>query len=222
MSPAVPMLTAWTWSSAVRSGTGGGRALPLRHRARGRGAAIHATSPQVTYGWGMIPVEVRIGSTRWTTSLWPEERGIRRAVEGLGQEGRADRRWRHGDGAVWPSTSDPVVGAGLYARGMATVHELSRTDARRIAVRAQLLTEGAADRPARDGAAAVAAAARPDERDRAERRPGAVEPAGVGVLAAGALGRRRRAVADRAARDAAAGRGHRALSRRDGRVARHR
>ncbi len=33
-----------------------------------------------------------------------------------------------------------IVGVGLYARGMVTVHELSRTDARRIAVRAQLLT----------------------------------------------------------------------------------
>ncbi len=34
-----------------------------------------------------------------------------------------------------------IVGAWLYARGMAGVHELSRTDARRIAVRAQLLTK---------------------------------------------------------------------------------
>lgn len=33
------------------------------------------------------------------------------------------------------------VGASIYARGMATVHELSRSDARRIAVRAQLLTK---------------------------------------------------------------------------------
>ncbi len=38
-------------------------------------AAIHATSPQVTYGWGMIPVEVRIGSTVWTTSLFPKDGG---------------------------------------------------------------------------------------------------------------------------------------------------
>jgi uncharacterized protein YcaQ len=33
------------------------------------------------------------------------------------------------------------VSASIYARGMATVHELSRSDARRIAVRAQLLTK---------------------------------------------------------------------------------
>jgi hypothetical protein len=27
----------------------------------------------VTYGWGMIPVEVRIGKTVWKTSLWPQD-----------------------------------------------------------------------------------------------------------------------------------------------------
>ncbi|MFK5633770.1 MULTISPECIES: DUF1905 domain-containing protein [unclassified Ornithinimicrobium] len=27
----------------------------------------------VTYGWGMIPVSVRIGATLFTTSLWPRE-----------------------------------------------------------------------------------------------------------------------------------------------------
>ncbi|MBA3781970.1 MAG: DUF1905 domain-containing protein [Nocardioides sp.] len=29
----------------------------------------------VTYGWGMIPVIVRIGETEWTTSLWPKDGG---------------------------------------------------------------------------------------------------------------------------------------------------
>ncbi len=38
-------------------------------------AELQATSAQVTYGWGMIPVEVRIGSTRWTTSLFPKDGG---------------------------------------------------------------------------------------------------------------------------------------------------
>ena len=37
--------------------------------------------------------------------------------------------------------TEDIVGACLYARGMARVHELSRTDARRIAVRAQLLAK---------------------------------------------------------------------------------
>ncbi len=27
----------------------------------------------VTYGWGMIPVRVRIGKTEWKTSLWPKD-----------------------------------------------------------------------------------------------------------------------------------------------------
>ncbi len=38
-------------------------------------AEIQAASALVTYGWGMIPVEVRIGSTRWTTSLFPKDGG---------------------------------------------------------------------------------------------------------------------------------------------------
>lgn len=27
----------------------------------------------VTYGWGMIPVNARVGETDWTTSLWPKD-----------------------------------------------------------------------------------------------------------------------------------------------------
>lgn len=27
----------------------------------------------VTYGWGMIPVDVRIGKTGWKTALWPKD-----------------------------------------------------------------------------------------------------------------------------------------------------
>jgi hypothetical protein len=34
---------------------------------------IKAISGLVTYGWGMIPVTVRIGATEWKTSLWPKE-----------------------------------------------------------------------------------------------------------------------------------------------------
>lgn len=34
-------------------------------------AEIADVAASVTYGWGMIPVEVRIGSTVFTTSLWP-------------------------------------------------------------------------------------------------------------------------------------------------------
>jgi hypothetical protein len=34
---------------------------------------IHSLSGFVTYGWGMIPVKVRIGKTEWKTSLWPKD-----------------------------------------------------------------------------------------------------------------------------------------------------
>ncbi len=37
--------------------------------------AIALTASAVTYGWGMIPVTVGIGETRWTTSLWPKDGG---------------------------------------------------------------------------------------------------------------------------------------------------
>ena len=36
-------------------------------------AALQAASPSLTYGWGMIPVSVTIGSTAWTTSLFPKD-----------------------------------------------------------------------------------------------------------------------------------------------------
>lgn len=35
-------------------------------------AAIEAVSPLVTYGWGAIPAQVRIGATDFTTSLFPK------------------------------------------------------------------------------------------------------------------------------------------------------
>jgi hypothetical protein len=35
--------------------------------------ALEAVAPAVSYGWGMIPVAVEIGDTRWTTSLWPKD-----------------------------------------------------------------------------------------------------------------------------------------------------
>jgi hypothetical protein len=36
---------------------------------------IAELAPAVTYGWGMIPVTVRIGDTGTTTSLWPKDGG---------------------------------------------------------------------------------------------------------------------------------------------------
>ncbi|HET6167610.1 MAG TPA: DUF1905 domain-containing protein [Marmoricola sp.] len=36
-------------------------------------AELEAIAPMVSYGWGMIPVAVQVGETRWTTSLWPKD-----------------------------------------------------------------------------------------------------------------------------------------------------
>lgn len=34
---------------------------------------LKAVSRLVTYGWGVIPVSVRIGQTEWQTSLFPKD-----------------------------------------------------------------------------------------------------------------------------------------------------
>jgi hypothetical protein len=36
-------------------------------------AALAETANQVTYGWGMIPVEASIGQAHWETSLFPKD-----------------------------------------------------------------------------------------------------------------------------------------------------
>ncbi len=38
-------------------------------------AEIEAAASLVTYGWGMVPVTARIGTTTWTTSLFPKDGG---------------------------------------------------------------------------------------------------------------------------------------------------
>lgn len=53
----------------------------------------------VTYGWGMVPVDVVVGGSRWATSLWPKDGGyvlpvraeVRRA-EAIGLGDRVDVR----------------------------------------------------------------------------------------------------------------------------------
>jgi hypothetical protein len=37
--------------------------------------SIRAIAPLVSYGWGVIPVSVRIGGTRFRTSLFPSDGG---------------------------------------------------------------------------------------------------------------------------------------------------
>lgn len=36
---------------------------------------IKSVAPSVTYGWGMIPCEVVIAESRFSTSLWPKDGG---------------------------------------------------------------------------------------------------------------------------------------------------
>jgi hypothetical protein len=38
----------------------------------GQSAKIKAESARLTYGWGVIPVTVKIGKTEFTTSLFPK------------------------------------------------------------------------------------------------------------------------------------------------------
>lgn len=38
-----------------------------------QGSDLKAISSFVTYGWGVIPVHVRIGKTEWKTSLFPKD-----------------------------------------------------------------------------------------------------------------------------------------------------
>ena len=38
-------------------------------------AELRAAASLVTYGWGMIPVTAQVGSTQWTTSLFPKDGG---------------------------------------------------------------------------------------------------------------------------------------------------
>jgi hypothetical protein len=44
---------------------------------------LRAASGLVTYGWGMIPAELTLGATRWTTSLFPKDGGYVVPVKNL-------------------------------------------------------------------------------------------------------------------------------------------
>ena len=50
---------------------------------------LEASSGFVTYGWGMIPVAVQIGETRWSTSLWPKDGGYLVPVKSWVREAEA-------------------------------------------------------------------------------------------------------------------------------------
>ncbi|MCS7068366.1 MAG: DUF1905 domain-containing protein [Meiothermus sp.] len=61
--------------------------------------AIKRAERLLTYGWGMIPVKARIGTTEWKTSLWPKNglyvlplKDLVRRAEGL-QTGQSVVVW---------------------------------------------------------------------------------------------------------------------------------
>jgi hypothetical protein len=49
-------------------------------------AEISAMSKQLTYGWGVIPVEATIGKTTYTTSLFPKNGGYLLGVKTVVRE----------------------------------------------------------------------------------------------------------------------------------------
>jgi hypothetical protein len=58
-------------------------------------AELRALAPVVSYGWGMIPVRVRIGRTEFKTSLFPKDgryvvpiKDVVRKAEGLAEGDR--------------------------------------------------------------------------------------------------------------------------------------
>jgi hypothetical protein len=56
--------------------------------------AIRAVAAEVTYGWGMIPVTVRVGRSEWSTALWPKDGGY---VVPIKDRFREAERWTLGD-----------------------------------------------------------------------------------------------------------------------------
>jgi Domain of unknown function (DUF1905) len=56
--------------------------------------ALRAVAADVTYGWGMIPVRVRIGRAEFTTALWPRDGGY---VVPVKDRVRASERLEIGD-----------------------------------------------------------------------------------------------------------------------------
>ena len=69
-------------------------------------------SVEVTYGWGMIPVLMRLGETRWETSLWPKDGGyyvpLKDFVGRIGEE-----RFHPSDITIDPFTGDYVLISGI-------------------------------------------------------------------------------------------------------------
>jgi Domain of unknown function (DUF1905) len=60
---------------------------------------LRVAARDVSYGWGVIPVTVRIGATTWTTSLFPKDGGYLVSPQGPRPSRRGDRPGRRCGGA---------------------------------------------------------------------------------------------------------------------------
>src|SRR5690625_3704199 len=62
----------WTTSLSPQDGQ---YIVPLKAAVRAAEASgdIAESAGEVAYGGGMIPVELRLGGSRWTTCLWPKD-----------------------------------------------------------------------------------------------------------------------------------------------------
>jgi hypothetical protein len=49
--------------------------VPLRYGPARMGRRGAPVGGGVTYGWGMVPVEIRLGRSRWRTALFPKDGG---------------------------------------------------------------------------------------------------------------------------------------------------
>jgi hypothetical protein len=65
---------------------------------------LRELSADVTYGWGMIPVRVRIGVTEWETSRWPKAGAY---VLPLKDAVRTAERLTEGDTVTVAMTAEP-------------------------------------------------------------------------------------------------------------------
>jgi hypothetical protein len=67
---------------------------------------LQEASASVSYGWGMIPVTVRIGASEWATSLFPKDGGYVLPVKA---SVRTSERLEPGDPVTVRLTVSPVM-----------------------------------------------------------------------------------------------------------------
>jgi hypothetical protein len=77
---------------------------------------IRAEAAEASYGWGAIPVSVRIGGTEWETSLLPREGGYVLPVK---KEVRARERVAEGDTVTAAMSVAPRGGRAANGTGRA-------------------------------------------------------------------------------------------------------